>query len=124
MDSKAPCIGRSIRLIVTDPWEFESHNGTSRVEGVVRRANDEAVLIETRSAVKDGVSEYGYVLCSVRHESDSVSKIVIGDVVPCNGIGVPDEHLEQAEALDGSWWRGGCALIGAMELIGNQKSDF
>src|SRR6187402_2131668 len=97
-----------IRVIfsVSDPWEFEDENGGPEIAGVIEAANSSSVLFHADAPFVVDQASYDWILCVCRHEGRGVEELTKGERTSYNGIGIPNDRLDEARMLDAKWWRG------------------
>jgi hypothetical protein len=117
------CVGRRVTLIVSDPWEVARPDGTvswaTRVVKMSRYdegADQEVVLLELNGPMEWRGERYRFVVARERHGHGFVTDLIRGDPIECRFIGQPDGRAQSDEALDTSWWRGGLAGRGTIQL--------
>ncbi len=114
--------GAKVKLVLVDPWDFVTMNGSGPFTAdVVQVGQDQptgktALLLELRSPLKYKNEEYKHFIASTRHEGASLEQMFSGTQVGCNLTGVPLERLKNENPFDLSWWRGGAAAIADVSL--------
>jgi hypothetical protein len=111
------CDNRTVTFTVSDPWEFDSENGGSKITGQVEVEAAAALLFRATRPFTCGGKQYEFVLCTSRKQEKWLAGLGRGEPIPCNGVAVPGERLAQARQLDLGWWRGGGALVGNIRLL-------
>jgi hypothetical protein len=116
-------VGRHGALVVSDPWEFGTENGTGpfsfeivRVGDPAKPAERDSILIRLIEPVHFRSATWVFFTASPRHEGTSLADLSAGRDVGWNLTGVPADRLPSP--FDLSWWRGGgAALIGTLRLV-------
>lgn len=73
--------GAVVRLVVSEPWEFETEVGTSSLAGRVAAVEADAIVIDLDAAVTYGGSTFDSARAIARYEGERASDAVSRDVV-------------------------------------------
>lgn len=95
-------------------------NEISPFEGQVllqRESNREALIIKIVEAFNYDNSVFEYLLAFPRNQNDSFSNLLQGKSIFCSIIRIPYEQIDSDAPFDISWWRGGGAFLGDIELL-------
>jgi len=105
--------GNAIEIVVSDPWEFVTDNGSGPFVGVVDRVEGECLLIRLDLAIEYGGQAFEHLVVSPRAACDDLAELsVTGRAINCNLVCVSGEVVRSDHACDLSSWRGGPALLG------------
>jgi hypothetical protein len=118
----AELVGKRGVLVVSDPWEFGTENGTGPFPFEIVRVGDPAkpderdsVLIRLLEPIRFRSTTWEFFAASPRHVGASIADLSAGRDIGWNLTGIPADRL--ASPFDLSWWRGGgAALIGTLRL--------
>lgn len=113
--------GLSIRVVVSDPWEFGTVHGTGPFTGKILKVGTNpnqpgktAALVKLdRPLLFDGV-QCEFFVAQSRLASDFIEAIATGATVGCGLTCIPPERAYSSDPLDLSWWRGGVGLIASL----------
>jgi hypothetical protein len=109
-------VGQRVDMVVSDPWELTTPDGSNIFPASVRLAEtfasgavEERLLIELRTPVSWRGETYRYFSVSERNGHGLVDDLRRGRSVECRAIAVAGDGPPTAEMLDTSDWRGGLA---------------
>jgi hypothetical protein len=83
MAAEGAIIGAAVRVIVSEPWEFETEVGTSTLVGRVSAVDADAVVIDLDVAVAYEGTTFGAARATARYEGEQALDAGARDVV-CN----------------------------------------
>jgi hypothetical protein len=115
-------VGASIRIQVSDPWDFVTTYGDGPFRGkIVAVKSGESgsekmsALVEVNEQVQENLSlPFKYLIVSARYEFDTIDLILSSEGVDCAMIPVSIEQAKSLNPFDLSKWRGGQGLIGTI----------
>lgn len=106
-------VGRRVKIVVSDPWEFQTENGPDPVKGQIMGELREQYSVALDRSVSVGDQQVQLFVSSARYEHLPLSEIANGRLVPCclTGIANPAgaDPFELARKA-----RGGTFLLGAI----------
>ena len=114
--------GRKVHLVVSDPWDFVTANGSGPFEATVRELGGEppgpcrTILFELAVPVPYEGSEYRILSASARYRGSSFEQLATGKSVACNVYGLKGNLSDAEGPSHPSKWRGGLSLIGTIVL--------
>lgn len=120
----AELVGKRGVLVVSDPWDFGTENGTGPFPFKIVQVGDpqkpdqrDSVLIRLLTPVQHRSKFWEFFTAAPRHVEASLADLSAGREVGWNLTGIPVQRL--VAPFDLSWWRGGgAALIGTLKLGG------
>lgn len=115
--------GTAVRLVVSDPWDFVTKNGSGPFEGRIERLCPNSFLVHLNSSVMNGNRSFQYFIASPRYEKDVVVDLLKAATLHCNLVAIPDDRAHSGNPCDLSWWRGGLSLIGTVSLASSSANQ-
>jgi len=113
MKSAAGLAGRSIKVVVSDPWDFVTDHGSGPFVAVVDRVEGDCLLIRLDVAIDHEGQAFEYLVASPRAACDDFAGLAVGGrAINCSLVGVSGQVARSDHACDLSSWRGGLALLG------------
>jgi len=110
--------GNAIEIVVSDPWDFVTDNGSGPFAGVVDRVEGECLLIRLERAIEHGGQPFEHLVVSPRSTCDDLAELsVTGRSINCNLVGVSGEAARSDHAGDLSTWRSDLALLGNIRSV-------
>jgi hypothetical protein len=115
-------VGLAVDVVVGDPWDFTSLNGSVRFPARVTNAatyasgaDEERLVIAFLEEVAWHSNCYRFFVARHRHGHGLADDLLSGRDVECSLVPVPKERLSSSDPFDTSWWRGGLALGATLE---------
>ncbi len=110
--------GKRIEIVVSDPWDFVTDNGSGPFAAVVERVEGDAILIRLDSVVTSGGQAFEFFVVTPRSESDDLADLgLAGRTVNCNLAAISDDAARSEHPCDLGSWRGGLGLLGSIEAV-------
>ena len=116
MASSTSLLGRRVKLVVSDPWDFVTDNGSGPFEGEVVQEISDAILVKLDTSIEDKGETYEFLVVSTRHAAEELSLVLGGNEVSCNATAISNERAQGPTPCDLSWWRGGLAVLAALSV--------
>jgi hypothetical protein len=116
-------VGRQVVLIVSDPWDLASPDGSVRFASDIARAltyadgaEEERLLLSLEAPIEWREGTFRFLVARGRGGRGIAEDLVAGRSAECTFIGQPAERAGGVEPCDMSWWRGGLAGAATLEL--------
>ena len=124
--SSPSLIGRILKIMPSDPWDLVGTLGELPFPGCVvlegteptrySKEGKSAILMELPAPLELAGVAYRWIQASARYEGEAVHDLKkAGDRLTVALTCIPNEKYKGG-SLDTSWWRGGAAFIGTIEL--------
>jgi hypothetical protein len=114
--------GAKVKLVVIDPWDFVTANGSGPFLATVlqvgrdQTTNYTALLLQVDPPFHYKGVECKYLVGSPRHEGRSIEQVFSGEQVTCSFTCIPEDRVKSSNPFDLSWWRGGPSVIADVSL--------
>src|SRR5256885_9165404 len=113
-------VGRKVHVLVVDPWDFVTTNGSGPFPATIIRTTNGSVgktrlLLEFDTPISYKNQQCLYFVADTRLTDQTMDTLFSNGKVGVNLNCVPDERLKSAEPFDLSWWRGGLSLIADLQ---------
>lgn len=115
--------GMKIKLILIDPWDLVTANGSGPFEATIVKIGSDhatnkktALLLRLMSPLVEKGVEYRYLVGSPRHSDREIEQVFSDPPVACSFIGISDDRATGANPFDLSWWRGGMGVLADISL--------
>lgn len=122
MASVSELVGLAIDLVVNEPWDLTSSDGSVRFAGIIAKAvtfasgaDDERLLIRLLKEAEWRGNSYGSFVASHRHNHGFADDLLRGYPVECSLVAVSEEAVLSSDPVDTSDWRGGLAIRATIE---------
>jgi hypothetical protein len=109
-------LGTKIKVLLVDPWDFVTMNGSGPFIADVVQDEPAALLLEFHVPLKYNGEEFKYFIATTRQESVRFEALGTGKAIACNLTGIPEARAMSANPFDLSSWRGGAAAIADLSL--------
>jgi len=115
-----------VSFVVSDPWDFGTRHGDGPHYALIvdkkgsSIPGDDAFLLKLQYPIEEHGVRYNYVIATSRYADKTVASVLDGSKISCAMTLIPDEKLTADDPFDLSWWRGGGAFVGALELANNK----
>ena len=113
--------GLAVDVVVSDPWDLTSPEGSVRFPARVMKAathalgaSEERLLLRFREAVKWHGGSYRFFVARHRRGLGLEDDLLAGRPVECSLVAVSEEHAASTDPLDTTWWRGGLAVLATL----------
>jgi hypothetical protein len=111
----------SIKIIVSDPWDFVTAEGSGPFRAqIIKTTKEESgrlrALIKLDTPIMFDKLTYEYLVAENRHLQHPLDEIVSGTKIPCSLTVTSPERAKSSNPTDLSWWRGGGTLTATIEL--------
>jgi hypothetical protein len=114
--SSADQVGRHVRLVASDPWDFVAADGSVRFDATVIRAatynegaDEERLVLQLLEPVSWHGETIEFLVARERHGHGVIDDLSLGHPVECALVAVGRERVHGSDPFDLSWWRGGFA---------------
>lgn len=77
-------IGRKIRMMISDPWDFGTECGVGPFMGRIDDADENRIMILLDHEINFSNQRYKRALCSMRHEGNKTSDLKKGREISVN----------------------------------------
>jgi hypothetical protein len=115
-------IGLSVDVVVSDPWDFATPDGSVRFPARIARAetfaagaDEERLLIELDDPFVWQGNSYRFFAASERSGHGLTEDLIHGRSVDASLVAISNERVSSPDALDVSGWRGGLAARATLE---------
>ena len=116
---KSVCNAQII-IRISDPWDLGESRNWQPLKGTILDVEVEnsskALLIRLIEPFEYKNMSCEYFIATPRHEGSSYEDLIQGSSVFSGLTRIPVENVDSGNPFDLSWWRGGVALIGDIEI--------
>lgn len=119
--------GMSIEIIVSDPWDFVTVNGsgpflgkileTGTIQPTSSWGSSSSLFIKLDKILVFRGVVYEFIIASPRYKENEIESLIEGKIIDCAMIRIPKEKVTSISLFDLNWWRGGHGLQGTIRLI-------
>lgn len=114
-----------VTIKISDPWELGESRKWQPFEGYILDTKDDgfckSLLIKLLEPFEYKKVNCEYFVANPRHEGDSYNDLLRGKSIFSSLTRIPSENADSENPFDLSWWRGGVALIGGIEVHKDSK---
>lgn len=110
-------LGRRVKIIVSDPWEFEAETGSGALWAKIYQVGEkDSLLLQIESPIKYKNTVCEYFVASPRLVGEVISSVQ-SDVGMFSSLTlIPPDRIKSENPFDLSWWRGGIGLIATVKI--------
>ena len=108
--------GLIINIRISDPWDLGNALGWPELNGEIINTNNKSVIIKLDDpfVYKDVRCEY--FITSSRYVDQNFDSFLLKKILTCGFTRIPPAQIDSEKPFDLSWWRGGIAFIGNIQL--------
>jgi hypothetical protein len=111
-------IGNKAKIIVSDPWEFETETGTGTLWAKILQIGDEnSLLLQIENPIKYKNTVCEYFVASPRLANGAISDVQSDAGMFSSLALIPPNRAMSENPFDLSWWRGGITLIASVKIF-------